>query len=98
MSSSSGPAPLDAFAMFLGSILDRPVTNLTGLNGLFDLRLEFSPEGTVPAEDPALLAADPPRAASVFTAVQEQLGLRLEATRGSVDALVIDSIERAVSD
>jgi uncharacterized protein (TIGR03435 family) len=55
-----------------------PVTNGTGLNGLFDIRLEFSPEGTIPAVDPALLAADPPRAPSIFTALQDQLGLRLE--------------------
>jgi uncharacterized protein (TIGR03435 family) len=43
------PVTMDAFALFLDSILDRPVTNGTGLKGLFDLRLEFSLEGTSPA-------------------------------------------------
>src|SRR6185503_572450 len=42
------PATMDVLASFLDSILDRPVTNGTGLTGLFDIRLEFSPEGTSP--------------------------------------------------
>ena len=85
---------MDAFALFLDSILDRPVTNGTGLKGVFDIRLEFSPEGTIPAVDPALLAADPPRASSIFTALQEQLGLRLEPADVPSEVIVIESIDR----
>jgi uncharacterized protein (TIGR03435 family) len=88
------PVTMDAFALFLDSILDRPVTNGTGLTGLFDIRLEFSPEGTIPAPDPALLLADPPRAPSIFTALQEQLGLRLEAGQAPVEVIVIESVDR----
>lgn len=88
------PVTMDALTLFLDSILDRPVTNGTGLMGLFDIRLEFSPEGTIPAVDPALLAADPPRAPSIFTALQEQLGLRLEPGQAASDVIVIESIER----
>ena len=88
------PVTMDAFAFFLDSILDRPVTNGTGLKGLFDIRLEFSPEGTVPAPDPALLLADPPRAPSIFTALQEQLGLRLEPGQAPVEVIVIESVDR----
>ena len=88
------PVTMDAFVLFLDSILDRPVTNVTGLNGLFDLRLEFSPEGTVPPVDPALLVADPPRAPSIFTALQEQLGLRLEPGEAPSEVIVIESIDR----
>jgi uncharacterized protein (TIGR03435 family) len=88
------PVTMDAFALFLDSILDRPVTNSTGLKGLFDIRLEFSTEGTVPAVDAALLAADPPRAPSIFTALQEQLGLRLEPAEAPGEVIVIESIDR----
>jgi uncharacterized protein (TIGR03435 family) len=88
------PVTMDAFALFLDSILDRPVTNGTGLKGLFDIRLEFSPDGTVPPVDPALLAADPPRASSIFTALEEQLGLRLESVQAPADVIVIESVER----
>lgn len=88
------PVTMDTFGLFLDSILDRPVTNGTGLKGLFDIRLEFSPEGTVPAVDPALLAADPPRAPSLFTALQEQLGLRLEPAEAPAEFVVIESIDR----
>ena len=88
------PITMDAFTRFLDSILDRPVTNGTGLKGLFDIRLEFSPDGTFPPVDPALLAADPPRASSIFTALEEQLGLRLESTQAPADVIVIESVER----
>jgi uncharacterized protein (TIGR03435 family) len=88
------PITMDAFVLFLDSILDRPVTNGTGLKGLFDIRLEFSPEGTIPTVDPALLAADPPRAPSLFTALQEQLGLRLEPNEAPSEFVVIESIDR----
>ena len=88
------PLTMDSLALFLDSILDRQVTNGTGLTGVFDIRLEFSPEGTVPAVDPALLAADPPRAPSIFTALQEQLGLRLEPTQTPADVIVIEAVDR----
>jgi uncharacterized protein (TIGR03435 family) len=88
------PVTMDAFALFLDSILDRAVNNATGLTGVFDIRLEFSPEGTLPPVDPALLAIDPPRASSIFTALPEQLGLRLEPVVAPGDVIVIESIER----
>ena len=88
------PATMDSLALFLDSILDRQVTNGTGLKGVFDIRLEFSPEGTIPAVDPALLAADPPRAPSIFTALQEQLGLRLEPDQAPSEVIVIESVDR----
>jgi uncharacterized protein (TIGR03435 family) len=88
------PVTMDTFALFLDSILDRSVSNATGLAGLFDVRLEFSPEGTIPPVDPALLAAEPPRAPSIFTALQEQLGLRLEPNEAPGEFIVIESIDR----
>jgi uncharacterized protein (TIGR03435 family) len=67
--------------------MDRPVVDKTGLTGYFDFKLQFAPES--PAADQPV-SSDP----SIFTAVQEQLGLKLEATKVPVDLLVIDSVQK----
>jgi uncharacterized protein (TIGR03435 family) len=64
-------------------VLHAPVTNRTGLNGEFDFKLEYSPN---------LLQTD--AGPSVFTAIQEQLGLRLEPKKGYMDTLVVDQAEK----
>jgi len=64
----------------------RPVMDKTKLTGLFDFRLRF-------ANQPFADNADT-SGASIFTAVQEQLGLKLESSKGPVDVLVIDSVQR----
>jgi uncharacterized protein (TIGR03435 family) len=73
------------------SALDRAVVDQTGLSGRFDFDLAWSPDqtqfdGNVPPGNP-----DEP---DLFAAVQQQLGLRLEATRGPIDAIVIDQVMR----
>jgi uncharacterized protein (TIGR03435 family) len=75
------------------SALDRPVVDRTGLTGRYDFDLEWTPDetqfgGNVPKANPAS-----PRP-ELFAAMQEQLGLRLEATKGLIQALVIDRAER----
>lgn len=93
-------ATLDDFSGMLFAILGRPVTNKTGITGRFDMRIEFSREGTtlarrLPATDTAdgaSLASD--STDSIFAVIQEQLGLKLEAAKGPVETLVIDHIER----
>ena len=70
----------------LSEMLDRTVINKTGLVGAFDFHLEWAPQLT-----PVDLAND---GRSIFTAVQEQLGLKLEAAKGPVDFLVIDRAEK----
>ena len=65
----------------------RPVVDRTGLIGRFDFTLTWAPEGSTDTNAP-----------SIFTAVQEQLGLKLEPTRGPVDVLVVDSAERPTPD
>jgi uncharacterized protein (TIGR03435 family) len=69
----------------------RPVVDKTGLTGMYDFRLEFALElqGRAPEAN-----ADPASAPNVFTAIQQQLGLKLEPAKGSVDILVIDHAER----
>lgn len=75
------------FVIALSSTLDRPVIDGTGYTKTFDAHLEWTP--TEVATDPN---GEP--GPSVFTAIQEQLGLRLEAQKGPVETLVIDRIER----
>ena len=82
----------------LARTTNRIVTDRTGLRGAFDADLQFNPEslpGAAPRGDRATAIDDRP---SIFTALQEQLGLRLESTRGAVDVLVIDQAEHPSPD
>jgi uncharacterized protein (TIGR03435 family) len=77
---------MDALVRVLSGAADRPVLDATGLSGVYDLKLEF-------ARDPAAAASET-NVASIFTAVQEQLGLKLESRKGPVEVVIIDSVER----
>jgi uncharacterized protein (TIGR03435 family) len=72
------------FAALLTMFAGRSVVDRTGMSGLYDVDLTFAPNPADAADDFAPLP----------TAVQDQLGLRLEATRGPVDVLVIERIDR----
>jgi uncharacterized protein (TIGR03435 family) len=84
------------FGQSLINQVQRMVVDKTGLTGAWNLEVVYTPE------QPAVLngAVVPPNpdAPSLFTAVQEQLGLKLEASRGLVDVLVVDRIERPTED
>jgi uncharacterized protein (TIGR03435 family) len=77
--------------------LGRPVVDHTGLTGFFRIDLQFAPP-PAPAQPGAAPAAVESSLPSIFTALPEQLGLRLEATTGPVPFIVIDSIERPTPD
>jgi uncharacterized protein (TIGR03435 family) len=89
-----GGATMDNFVRLLGDFLDRPLSDQTGLTGTFDLELQFAaersalPGAAIPGGLPA--AANVDDLPLVFTALEEQLGLKLEAQRGRADVLVID--------
>jgi bla regulator protein BlaR1 len=88
---------LDRFAALIGWATGRPVVDKTGIPGLFDFRLEFAPNESTPAlSDPASPAApsDEPAGLSIFAAIQQQFGLKLQPARGSKEYLVIDHVER----
>ena len=88
---------LDSFAKFLAMPVRRPVIDRTGLEGDFDIELEMTAEFGPPPSPPGLPdQVDRASAPSIFTALQEQLGLRLESQRGPVEVLVIDRVERLV--
>jgi uncharacterized protein (TIGR03435 family) len=86
---------MDQFARMLGPWLGRSVVNNSGLAGLFEFHLEYAIDETLADVLPTSLAAtNELRGPSIFTAVQEQLGLRLDAGRGPGEFLVVDHIER----
>jgi uncharacterized protein (TIGR03435 family) len=79
-------------AMMQRAVVDRAVVDNTGLSGTYDFDLEWTPdESQFGGQLPRSVESTKP---SLFAAIQEQLGLRLEATRGTIAALVIDRVER----
>jgi bla regulator protein BlaR1 len=84
------------FSKLLGLVLDRPVVDKTGLRGKYNFHLEFAIDQNTPGVltgFPAPPSDDTP-APSIFTVVQQQLGLKLEPAKGGRDYLVIDHVER----
>lgn len=77
---------MDGLPWMLGEITGRPVLNKTGLAGEYDFILQYLPEADAAAEDSSRT--------SIFTALEEQLGLKLVAAKDVADVLVIDSIEQ----
>jgi uncharacterized protein (TIGR03435 family) len=74
---------MQSLAAYLGLFLGRIVVDQSGLKGNYDLTLEWSPDQTNDTAAPSL-----------FTALQEQLGLRLHSGRAPVEMIVIDSVEK----
>lgn len=86
----------DKIAASLSRVMDRPVIDRTGLTRSFgEIRLDWVPDDTqFPGWGRGLKPVSDPAGASLFTAIQEQLGLRLEPARGPVEIIVIDAVER----
>jgi uncharacterized protein (TIGR03435 family) len=81
-------ATMETLLIVLSQVAGRKVLDKTGLTGHYDFTLSYSPDrGTAPADGPDNLPE------SVFTALREQLGLRLESQRSPVEFLVVDHIE-----
>ena len=95
------PATNATIADFAGvmqsAVLDRPVVDQTGLEGRFDFQLKWTPDETqfggmgMKVPPPADDAAAPP---DLFTAMQDQLGLKLQATKAAVDVIVVDRVSK----
>jgi len=83
----------DLASLLQRAILDRPVVDRTGLTGRYDFDLDWAP-------DESQFGGDVPKATSeapsppLFEAMQQELGLHLEATHGNVSALVVDAVEK----
>jgi uncharacterized protein (TIGR03435 family) len=96
----AGKVDMKQLANVLADVLGRPVVDKTGFTGTFDVKLEFTPEGTTFGADgfgppgglpPGFDTSGP----SIFTALQDQLGLKLESQKGPGEILVIDHAEKA---
>jgi len=86
-------ATMSDFASLLQrALLDRPVVDRTGLSGRYDFNLDWAPDETQFGGELPAASADA-QAPPFFTAIEQQLGLHIEATHGTVDALVIDNVE-----
>src|SRR5476649_164289 len=99
-----GGSPLSQFANSLGMFTGRVVVDRTGLTGNYDFNLTWTPD-QMPQRPPGAPADQPvqfngvaidPNGPSLFTAVQEQLGLKLDSARGPVELLVIDRADKPV--
>jgi uncharacterized protein (TIGR03435 family) len=84
-------ADLSALVFQLSSQLGRPVVDKTGLTGKYEIKLEWTRDQGPGSNDSTSTDSSGP---SIFTAVQEQLGLKLNSTKGPVDTLVIDHVEQ----
>ena len=86
-------ATMSMFASTLSRPLQRHVIDETGIKGAYNFKLQFVPDQnpSKPGEDGVIPTDDGP---SIFTALQEQLGLNLKATKGPVEVLVIDHAEK----
>jgi uncharacterized protein (TIGR03435 family) len=84
---------MNRFAEVLSRQMDLPVVNHTGLEGIFNLKLRWTPESATPIKpgaDGLAMESWP----SILTAIQEQLGLRLRSRKTPIEVLVIDHAER----
>jgi len=103
---AGGGAPLAQLATSLSPWVNRIVVDKTGLSGPYQFDLQWTPDqlpqggpgpGGAPPGAPGFSPVDP-NGPSIFTAVQEQLGLKLDSTKAPVDVLVIDHVEQPTED
>jgi uncharacterized protein (TIGR03435 family) len=87
----------DFVSLLQRAVLDRPVVDKTGLEGRYDFDLEWAPDETQFGGDVPVAPSDAP-SPPLFTAMQQELGLKLTATRGPVEALVVDRAQRPTAD
>jgi uncharacterized protein (TIGR03435 family) len=96
-----GGMPIAQLARALSPMVGRVVLDKTELTGAYDFEMTYTPEGLGGGPPPLLNGAPPtfdPNAPTVFTALQEQLGLKLDSQRGPVEVLVIDRVEQPTAD
>ena len=97
----AGPGLILASAVTMAQVANvltgrvgRPVVDRTNLRGYFNVRLSFAPETAPGGQAVAPATASDPVGSSIFTSVQEQLGLKLESTKAPAEVIVIDSVRK----
>jgi len=98
--------PIPVMLQYLAPKVNRVIVDRSGLTGNFDIELQWTPD-QLPPRAPGTPADQPirvngvdidPNGPSLFTALQEQLGLKLDSARGPVEVMVIDRVERPSPD
>jgi len=87
----------DFASLLQRALLNRPVVDKTGLTGRYDFDLEWTPDETQLDGEVPVAGSDAP-SPPFFTAIEQQLGLHIEAARGVVQAVVVDKVERPTPD
>ena len=90
-------SPISQVTAVLQNSMDKPVVDQSGLSGRYDFTVTFTPDPAQAAllgSPPAPAADNPDAAPDLFTAFQQQLGLKLESTKAPVDVMVIDKVEK----
>jgi uncharacterized protein (TIGR03435 family) len=78
----------------LSQLAERTVIDKSGLTGLFNIQLQYTPDQEVHPDETGIRKSDDTELPSLFTAVQEQLGLKLTAAKGPVPVFIIDRVEK----
>jgi len=94
----AGAMPMSLLASNLSGQVQRIVVDRTGLSGAWDFEITFAPERPLNPPPGVEFPAADPNAPSLFTAMQEQLGLKLQSTKGPVEVLVVERVEQPISD
>ena len=94
----AGAMPMALLASNLSGQVQRIVIDRTGLSGGWDFEITFAPERPLNPPPGVEFPAADPNAPSLFTAMQEQLGLKLHTTKGPVEVLVVERVEQPISD
>jgi uncharacterized protein (TIGR03435 family) len=98
--------PIPVFLQYLAPKVNRVIVDRSGITGNFDIEVRWTPDVLpprppgLPADQPIRVNGEPidPNGPSLFTALQEQLGLKLETARAPVEVLVVDRVERPTPD
>ena len=89
---------METLSATLSPWVGRVIVDRTQVRGLYDFELAWTPDQPIRLPDDAPPIVIDPNGLSIFTALQEQLGLKLESTRGPVDVVVVDSVQRPTTD
>jgi uncharacterized protein (TIGR03435 family) len=78
----------------LSNLLGRTVVDKTGLKGFYDVKMTWTPDPALQGQPGPDAPPVDPSGPSIFTAIQEQLGLKLDSAKGPVDVIVIDAVQK----
>ena len=85
---------INSVVQTLSNLLGRTVVDKTGLKGFYDVKMTWTPDPALQGPPGGDAPPGDPSGPSIFTAIQEQLGLKLDSAKGPVDVIVIDTVQK----